>query len=56
MYAWVAHFLTEMGKAVIDDVMKAVPPRPNREMGRENSAGTGGKLSSNFFSTYEKAP
>ncbi|MCU7249601.1 DUF3077 domain-containing protein [Pseudomonas koreensis] len=29
-YAWAAHFLTAMGKAVIDDVMKAVSPRPNR--------------------------
>lgn len=26
-YAWAAHFLTEMGKAVIDDVIKAVSPR-----------------------------
>ncbi|MCU0120460.1 DUF3077 domain-containing protein [Pseudomonas sp. B2M1-30] len=29
-YVWAAHFLTAMGKAVIDDVMKAVSPRPNR--------------------------
>lgn len=27
-YAWAAHFLTAMGKAVIDDVVKAVSPRP----------------------------
>ncbi len=26
-YAWAAHFLTEMGKAVIDDVVNAVSPR-----------------------------
>jgi translation elongation factor EF-G len=29
-YAWASHFLTEMGKAVIDDVVKAVSPRPKR--------------------------
>ncbi|CAI8944424.1 DUF3077 domain-containing protein [Pseudomonas sp. IT-P2] len=29
-YAWAAHFLTAMGKAVIDDVVKAVSPRPKR--------------------------
>lgn len=33
-YAWAAHFLTEMGKAVIDDVMKAVSPGLDREMGK----------------------
>ncbi|RVD75494.1 DUF3077 domain-containing protein [Pseudomonas koreensis] len=27
-HAWAAHFLTAMGKAVIDDVVKAVSPRP----------------------------
>ncbi|MHA3737655.1 DUF3077 domain-containing protein [Pseudomonas sp. Eth.TT006] len=26
-YAWAAHFLTEMGKAIVDDVIKAVSPR-----------------------------
>ncbi|KOX98901.1 MULTISPECIES: DUF3077 domain-containing protein [Pseudomonas] len=28
-HAWAAHYLTAMGKAIIDDVMKAVSPRPN---------------------------
>ncbi|MEB0047003.1 MULTISPECIES: DUF3077 domain-containing protein [unclassified Pseudomonas] len=27
-HAWAAHYLTAMGKAVIDDVIKAVTPRP----------------------------
>jgi hypothetical protein len=27
-HAWAAHFFTVMGKAVIDDVVKAVSPRP----------------------------
>ncbi|UVL00488.1 DUF3077 domain-containing protein [Pseudomonas sp. B21-048] len=26
-YAWAAHYLTAMGKAVIDDVVKAVTPK-----------------------------
>ena len=26
--AWAAHYLTAMGKALIDDVVKAVSPRP----------------------------
>ncbi|WP_082934459.1 DUF3077 domain-containing protein [Pseudomonas sp. DR 5-09] len=34
-YAWAAHFLTEMGKAVIDDVMKVVSPSPARTLSRE---------------------
>ncbi|TPG77483.1 DUF3077 domain-containing protein [Pseudomonas arsenicoxydans] len=29
-HAWAAHYLTAMGKAVIDDVVKAVTPRPAR--------------------------
>jgi hypothetical protein len=28
-HAWAAHYLTAMGKAIIDDVVKAVSPRPN---------------------------
>ncbi|WP_223511362.1 DUF3077 domain-containing protein [Pseudomonas sp. GL-B-19] len=27
-HAWAAHYLTAMGKALIDDVVKAVSPRP----------------------------
>lgn len=27
-HAWAAHYLTTLGKAVIDDVVKAVSPRP----------------------------
>lgn len=27
-HAWAAHYLTSMGKALIDDVVKAVSPRP----------------------------
>lgn len=27
-HAWASHYLTAMGKAVIDDVVKAVTPRP----------------------------
>jgi len=34
-YAWAAHFLTEMGKAVVDDVVKAVSPRPARTLSTE---------------------
>ncbi|PCR96861.1 hypothetical protein CP336_07850 [Pseudomonas fluorescens] len=34
-YAWAAHFLTEMGKAVVDDVMKAVSPRPAKTLSTE---------------------
>ncbi|QCY14080.1 DUF3077 domain-containing protein [Pseudomonas sp. MPC6] len=26
--SWAAHYLTAMGKALIDDVVKAVSPRP----------------------------
>ncbi|MDI2144154.1 MULTISPECIES: DUF3077 domain-containing protein [unclassified Pseudomonas] len=26
-YAWAAHFLTEMGKMVVDDVMKVASPK-----------------------------
>jgi hypothetical protein len=29
-FSWAAHYLTAMGKAVIDDVVKAVTPRPVR--------------------------
>lgn len=29
-YAWAAHYLTEMGKAVVDDVMKAVSPKTTK--------------------------
>jgi hypothetical protein len=29
-HAWAAHYLTSMGKALIDDVVKAVSPRPVR--------------------------
>ncbi|MDR6918719.1 hypothetical protein J2X66_005622 [Pseudomonas sp. 3296] len=29
-HAWAAHYLTSMGKALIDDVVKAVSPRPFR--------------------------
>jgi hypothetical protein len=36
-HAWAAHYLTAMGKAVIDDVMKAVTPRP---AGRGKKAAT----------------
>lgn len=34
-YAWAAHFLTEMGKAVVDDVMKVVSPRTARNLSTE---------------------
>ncbi|NMZ77815.1 DUF3077 domain-containing protein [Pseudomonas mandelii] len=27
-HAWAAHYLTAMGKALIDDVVKAVSPKP----------------------------
>ncbi|MGW8465227.1 DUF3077 domain-containing protein [Pseudomonas sp. CLCA07] len=30
-HAWAAHYLTSMGKALIDDVVKAVSPRPVRK-------------------------
>jgi hypothetical protein len=33
-YAWAAHFLTEMGKAVVDDVMKVVSRRPTSNTGK----------------------
>ncbi|MGF6332371.1 hypothetical protein ABH909_005249 [Pseudomonas sp. BS3782 TE3695] len=29
-HAWAAHYLTAMGKAVIDDVVKVLTPRPVR--------------------------
>ena len=29
-HAWAAHYLTAMGKAVIDDVLKVLTPRPAR--------------------------
>ncbi|MHC8342567.1 DUF3077 domain-containing protein [Pseudomonas sp. RT6P73] len=29
-HAWAAHYLTAMGKAVIDDVVKVLTPRPAR--------------------------
>ncbi len=29
-FSWAAHYLTAMGKAVIDDVVKAVTPSPVR--------------------------
>jgi hypothetical protein len=29
-FSWAAHYLTALGKAVIDDVVKAVTPRPVR--------------------------
>lgn len=29
-HAWAAHYLTAMGKALLDDVVKAVTPRPGR--------------------------
>ncbi|WP_207867724.1 DUF3077 domain-containing protein [Pseudomonas sp. 58(2021)] len=29
-YAWAAHFLTEMGKALVDDVMKEVSPKTTK--------------------------
>ncbi|KZN19295.1 MULTISPECIES: DUF3077 domain-containing protein [Pseudomonas] len=29
-HAWATHYLTAMGKAVIDDVVKSVIPRPAR--------------------------
>ncbi|MDN3221360.1 DUF3077 domain-containing protein [Pseudomonas nunensis] len=29
-FAWASHYMTEMGKAVIDDVIKAVTPRSAR--------------------------
>jgi hypothetical protein len=29
-HAWATHYLTSMGKAVIDDVVKAVTPKPAR--------------------------
>ena len=28
-HAWAAHYLTAMGKALIDDVVKAVSPKPS---------------------------
>ncbi|MFL1515283.1 DUF3077 domain-containing protein [Pseudomonas prosekii] len=28
-HAWAAYYLSSMGKAIIDDVVKAVSPRPN---------------------------
>lgn len=34
-YAWAAHFLTEMGKAVVDDVVKAISPRPAKTLSKE---------------------
>ena len=30
-HAWAAHYLTAMGKALLDDVVKAVTPRPDRK-------------------------
>jgi len=30
-HAWAAHYLTAMGKALIDDVVKAVTPKPVRK-------------------------
>jgi len=30
-HAWAAHYLTSMGKALIDDMVKAVSPRPVRK-------------------------
>ena len=35
-YAWAAHFLTEMGKAVVDDVMKVVSPGSAKTLSTEN--------------------
>lgn len=34
-YAGAAHFLTEMGKAVVDDVVRAVSQRPARTLSTE---------------------
>lgn len=31
-HAWAAHYFTVMGKAVIDDVVTAVTPKPGQDM------------------------
>jgi len=37
-YAWAAHFLLEMSKAVIDDVVKVITPRPAAESKKQSEA------------------